>query len=232
MNQLITFDSAELLVAHRVDVAALPLERQIETIFDLARRTLGEDGLGMNDVIFVIVEMADMRERPIINEAQKKVWTTPEHYPCRIIIERGGFKAGARIRILFTATKAPHRQVNSTKGQTPTGPFSRSAVVAGRVYGSGVRGIIPGTQDKVSEDIKECARQCLKNLATNMEESGTTLKKAYSFVTYLTDLANVGKVMEVFDEYGISGSEVQLTFELIDALNGYHDIEISCDAYL
>ena len=41
-----------------------------------------------------------------------------------------------------------------------------------------------------------------------------------------------GKVLEVFDEWGISQSEVQLQFEHVDALNEYHDIEIACNAYL
>ncbi|MDR1520860.1 MAG: hypothetical protein LBU23_12085 [Planctomycetota bacterium] len=232
MNQLICFDSSELLAFHQLDVAGLPLAEQLDAILGLAAKTLAGDGLGMNDVIFIIAELTDMRDRPIVNEAQKRIWTRPECYPCRIILERGGFKAGARVRLLFTATKAPHRQINSTKGQMPTGPFSRSAVVGGRVYGSGVRPIIPGTQTIVSEDLKECARQCLRNLATNMEESGANLKKAYSFTTYLPDLANVGLVMEVFGEYGISGSEAALSFEKVDALNEYHPIEIAGNANL
>ncbi|MDR1519558.1 MAG: hypothetical protein LBU23_05370, partial [Planctomycetota bacterium] len=61
---------------------------------------------------------------------------------------------------------------------------------------------------------------------------GANLKKAYSFTTYLPDLANVGLVMEVFGEYGISGSEVALSFEKVDALNEYHPIEIACNANL
>jgi enamine deaminase RidA (YjgF/YER057c/UK114 family) len=210
----------------------LPLAGQLESIFGLAAKTLAEDGLGMNDVIYIIAELVDMHDRPIVNNAQKRIWTSPEHYPCRIILERGGFKAGARVRLLFTATKAPHRQVNSAKGQMPTGPFSRSAVVGRRVYGSGVRPIIPGTQTIVSEDFKECARQCLRNLATNMEESGASLEKAYSFTTYLPDLANVGLVMEVFAEYGISGNGMELSFEKVDALNECHPVEIACNANL
>ncbi len=232
MNQLITFDSAEILVAHKVDVTNLPLNEQIKKIFELAALTLKEDGLTMHDIIFIIAEMVDMHDRPIINEAQKTVWTQPEHFPCRIILQRGGFKAGAGLRLIFTATKAPHKQISSSKGQVPTGPFARSAVVGNRVYGSGVRAIIPGTQNKISNDIQECAHQCLRNLAINMEESGTSIKKAYSFVVYLTDLNNIAKVLEVFDEWGFSKSEVHLQFEYVDALNEYHDIEIACNAYI
>ena len=43
MNQLITFDSAEILVAHKVDVTNLPLNEQIKKIFSL-RLTLKETG--------------------------------------------------------------------------------------------------------------------------------------------------------------------------------------------
>ncbi|MGI6433231.1 MAG: RidA family protein [Sphaerochaetaceae bacterium] len=232
MNQLIQFDSAEMLVAHEIDVSKLALKEQIEKIFELAALSLQKEGLGMNDIIYIIAEMSDMRDRPILNEAQKVVWTDPKHYPCRIILERGGFKAGAGLRLMFTATKAPHVQVTSLKGQVPTGPFARSSVVGKRVYGSGVRAIVPGTQNKVSDDLQECARQCLKNLAINMEESGTDIKKAYSFVVYLTDLRDTPKVLEVFEEWKLSQSEVQLQFEYIDALNEYHDIEIACNAYL
>ena len=55
MNQLITFDSAEMLVAHKVDVSALPLKEQIEKIFELAELTLKEEGLTMNDIILIIL---------------------------------------------------------------------------------------------------------------------------------------------------------------------------------
>jgi hypothetical protein len=65
-----------------------------------------------------------------------------------------------------------------------------------------------------------------------MEESGTNIKKTYSFVVYLTDLGNTAKVVEVFDEWGLSKSEVHLQFEYVDALNEYHDIEIACNAYV
>lgn len=233
LNHLIVFDSAELLTSSKVDVSSLPLERQLAKIFDLAELTLKSEGMTLNDVIYIIAEMTDMRDRPILNEAQKKIWTTPDYYPCRIILERAAtYKAGARAKLSFTATKAPHRQINSTKGQVPTGPFSRSAVVGDRVYGSGVRAIVPGTQNKVSDDLKECARQCLRNLATNMEESGTSLENAYTFTTYLSNLADVGKVLEVFKEFGIDGKKVQILFEQVDTLNEYHDVEISCSANL
>jgi len=160
-----------------------------------------------------------------------KIWK-PENYPARIILERGGYKAGARVRLIFTATKAPHVCINSFEGQIPTGPFSRSAVVGGRVYGSGVRPICPETQKLVSEDLREQARQCLKNLDTNMRSSGTTIQKAYAFITYLTDMANIGLVLEVFKEFGFSPDQVQMNFEKVDALNEYHPIEIACNALL
>ena len=231
MNQLIKFDSSELLQANGVDVSALSLKEQLEEIFKLAANTLAEDGLTLDNVIFIIVEVCDMKDRPIVNEVQKAIWK-PENYPARIILERDGYKAGARVRLLFTATKAPHVCINTTEGQIPTGPFSRSAVVGGRVYGSGVRPISPETQKLVSEDLKEQARQCLRNLDINMRSSGTSIQKAYSFTVYLTDLANVGKVMEVFAEFGFDPDKVQINFEKVRALNEYHPIEIACDAIL
>jgi 2-iminobutanoate/2-iminopropanoate deaminase len=229
LNQLITFDSSELLQANQLDVSALSLQAQLAEIFRLAAQTLAEDGLDLASVILIIVEVCDMKDRPIVNEAQKAIWK-PENYPARIILERGGYKAGARVRLLFTATKAPHICVNSQKGHIPTGPFSRSAVVGDRVYGSGVRPICPETQKLVSGDLKEQSRQCLENLDTNMRASGTTLQKAYAFTIYLTDLANVGQVLAVFAEYGFSPDQVQMDFEKVTALNEYHAIEIACNA--
>lgn len=231
MNQLITFDSSELLEANKSDVSMLSLKGQLEEIFSLAAKTLAEDGLDMDSIIFIIAELCDMKDRPIVNEAQKEIWK-PENYPARIILERGGYKAGARVRLMFTATKAPHVCINSFKGQIPTGPFSRSAVVGGRVYGSGVRAICPETQKLVSEDLREQARQCLKNLDTNMHSSGTTIQKAYAFTTYLTDMSNVGLALEAFREFGFSSDQVQMNFEKVTALNEYHPIEIACNAIL
>lgn len=231
MNQLITFDSSELLRESNTDVSKLSVADQLDVIFKLAAKTLHEDGLDLSNVIFIIAEVEDMRDRPYLNEAQKELWTA-ENYPARIILERGGYKAGARMRLLFSAAKVPHVCINSTEGQIPTGPFSRSAVVGKRVYGSGVRAISPQTQQLVSEKLTVQARQCLENLASNMEASGSSLEKAYSFTTYLTDMENVSPVMKVFRDFGIAPGKVQMTFEKVDALNEYHPIEIACNALL
>jgi len=231
MNQLITFDSSELLEANKLDISTLPLKEQLEEIFRLASKTLEEDGLNLDNVIYVIAEVCDMKDRPIANEVQKGIWR-PERYPARIILERGGYKAGARVRLLFTSTKAPFACINSLTGQIPTGPFSRSVVVGGRVYGSGVRGICPTTQKLVSEDLKEQARQCVKNLDANMRSSGTSIDRVYAFTTYLTDMSNVGLVLEVFNELCFSPDQIQMNFEKVEALNEYHPIEIACNAIL
>jgi 2-iminobutanoate/2-iminopropanoate deaminase len=230
-HQLITFDSTVLLQANEVDVSALSLKEQLEEIFKLAADTLAKEGLTLDDVILVVVEVSDMKDRPIVNEAQKAVWK-PENYPARIILERGGYKAGAGVRIIFTATKEPHVCINTFKGQIPTGPFSRSAVVGNRVYGCGVRGLKPETQKIISDDVKEQARQCLRNLDTNMRSSGSSIQKAYSFSVYLTDLANVDLVLEVFAEFGFDPDEIEITFEKVRALNEYHPVEIACNALL
>ncbi len=176
--------------------------------------------------------MEDMRERPIINQAQKDVWTDPATYPCRVILQRGGFKGGARLRLMITAAKGPHEIVNTDKGQTPTGPFSRVAVCGQRVIGSGVRAIIPGTQQRVSSDIRACANQCLTNLDINLQAAGSNIRKAYSMVVYLHNMNDVPTVMNVLYSWGLSESKMQLQFEYVDALNEYHDIEIAANAYL
>ena len=122
--------------------------------------------------------------------------------------------------------------VNTDKGQTPTGPFSRVAVCGQRVIGSGVRAIIPGTQQRVSSDIRACANQCLTNLDINLQAAGSNIRKAYSMVVYLHNMNDVPTVMNVLYSWGLSESKMQLQFEYVDALNEYHDIEIAANAYL
>ena len=229
MSGILSFDSSELL--HQSDVASLSLEGQLAEIFKRTRLALDEHGLTMRNIFFIIAEVCDMKDRPILNEAQKAIWE-PQAYPARIIHQRQDFKGGARIRLLFSASKTPHVCVNSQEGQIPTGPFSRAAIVGRRVYGSGVRPINPKTQTLISDDLREQAVQCLKNLDTNMRASGTSIQRAYAFTTYLTDMRNAQVALEVFEQFGFLPDHVQMSFELVQALNEGHPIEIACNALL
>ena len=231
MSAVVYLDSSELLRGSKLELAALSTERQLEEIFSSASHELGVYGLSLSNVFFVIADVDDMKERPIVNEAQKAIWA-PKLYPARIILQRKGHKAGARVRLILSATKHPHVCVNSNEGQIPTGPFSRAAIVGGRVYGSGVRPIDPATQTLVSNDLYEQAMQCLQNLDTNMKSCGTSLQRAYSFTTYLTDLGNVDTVLKAFGQFGLCPSDFAMSFELVQALNEAHPIEIACNATL
>ncbi|MBQ0059683.1 MAG: RidA family protein [Lachnospiraceae bacterium] len=232
-NAIEIIDTAELLYAAGMDVSDLSIEDQIDAVFDLTEKVLNEKGMDFRSVVAIEAQMETMKDRAALNAKQKERWTDPADYPCRAIITKKCWKGGARFRLIMSCTKEARTLVNdATKGHIPTGPFSRTAIVGNRVYGSGVRAIDPKTQKLISTDMGECTKCCLNNLDINMKESGTSLDRVYSYLVYLTDLSNMDTVLNVFRECGIAPETTPIAFEKVEELNEANEIEISGIAYL
>ena len=81
------------------------------------------------------------------------------------------------------------------------GPYSQAVKANGFLYISGQLPIVPATGEFVSSDVAEQAEQCVKNLIAILAEAGMTLDNVVKCTVFLTDIADFGRVNEVYAKY-------------------------------
>lgn len=88
--------------------------------------------------------------------------------------------------------------IDAPAAPTPPGPFSHAAVVEPWVYVSGMGGLDPATGQIVSDDVIAQTEQSIRNIAAILEAAGCTLSDVVKATVYLTDMADYGRVNEVY----------------------------------
>jgi 2-iminobutanoate/2-iminopropanoate deaminase len=93
------------------------------------------------------------------------------------------------------------RAVLAAKAPKPIGPYSQALTYGGLVFTSGQIAIDPATGGLVTGDIEQETEQVFRNLAAVLEAAGTSLQRAVKVTVFLTDMAQFGKVNEVYAGY-------------------------------
>ena len=87
------------------------------------------------------------------------------------------------------------------KAPAALGPYSAAISVGPFVYCSGQTPIVPETGELV-EGCAGCqTKQVLKNVSAVLEAAGLTLADVVKTTVFLTDMANFGKMNEVYAEF-------------------------------
>jgi 2-iminobutanoate/2-iminopropanoate deaminase len=87
------------------------------------------------------------------------------------------------------------------KAPAALGPYSAAISVGSFVYCSGQTPIVPETGELV-EGCAGCqTKQVLKNVSAVLEAAGLTLADVVKTTVFLTDMANFGKMNEVYAEF-------------------------------
>lgn len=232
------FSSTDLIDFFMNNLADKDIKTQTKRIFEMARVFMSRKGFELEDIYSTLVFVRDMEQRDIVNEVFK-MYLREGRYPIRVIVQIDDLEGTADIEIEFSAYKGEKKYVNSNKGHIPTGPFSQGVVIENYVYCSGVRPLDPDTQKLVVGDFKKYVAQCLENLEKTLNEAGTDLTRAYSFMIYLKDMEKLPLVEEVFERYFCQIEQAKSEDDVflrevmkIDKLNEDHEIEISCSAYI
>ena len=92
------------------------------------------------------------------------------------------------------------RGVATDRAPAAIGPYSQAQVHGGLVWCSGQIAIDPATGAVIEGDIRDEARQVLRNLAAVLEAAGTDMGRVLRCTVFLTDLADFAAVNEVYAE--------------------------------
>ena len=92
------------------------------------------------------------------------------------------------------------QKVEADKAPKATGPFSQAIISGNLVFTSGQVYLTP--EGKLLEGtIEEQTHQVMKNLQAILEEAGISFANVVKTTIYVTDMANYGKINEVYGSY-------------------------------
>lgn len=91
--------------------------------------------------------------------------------------------------------------VQTEKAPAPVGPYSQAVVSGELVFSSGQIALDPATGQMVNDSIEAEAEQVFRNLAAVLEAAGSGMDRAVKVTVFLTDLADFGRVNEVYARF-------------------------------
>jgi 2-iminobutanoate/2-iminopropanoate deaminase len=80
-------------------------------------------------------------------------------------------------------------------------PFSSAVRVADTLYLSGSLGIVPGTRKLAEGGIQGETRQTLENIATTLDNFGSSMDRVVKCTVFLADMAEWGAMNEVYKTF-------------------------------
>jgi len=92
------------------------------------------------------------------------------------------------------------KYISTEKAPKAVGPYSQAIVSNGFIYCSGQIGLDPKTNELV-EGFEKQTHQVLKNLSEVLKAGNSSLEKVIKTKVYLADIADFGKMNEVYGQY-------------------------------
>lgn len=110
------------------------------------------------------------------------------------------------------------------------GPYSQAVKVNGFIFTSGQLGINPATGD-LAEGATKQAEQAFKNLASVLEEAGSSLEKIVKATVFFKDLNQFTAVNEVYATFFSSDFPARSAFQVAKLpLDAEIEIEVIAEA--
>jgi len=104
--------------------------------------------------------------------------------------------------------------VNSKNAPPPIGPYSHSVLAEGKLLF--ISGQIPfdSAGNPVGTDVVEQTHQCIKNIKAIVEEAGGKLSDVVKTTVLLNDMANFGKMNEVYESYFGDSKPARIAYQV------------------
>jgi 2-iminobutanoate/2-iminopropanoate deaminase len=105
--------------------------------------------------------------------------------------------------------------INTKNAPAPIGPYSHSVLTDGKLLF--ISGQIPFNADGnlVGEDISGQTHQCIKNIQVIVEEAGGKLADVVKTTVLLSDMANFGKMNEVYESYFGASKPARIAYQVV-----------------
>jgi 2-iminobutanoate/2-iminopropanoate deaminase len=114
---------------------------------------------------------------------------------------RTSLRSGERSLICVNMGTDIH-EIKTKDAPAPVGPYSQAVLAGSTLYCSGNIALDPATGEIVGNgDVQAETRQVLKNMDAVLKAAGATAASVVRCTVFLADLADFGKVNEIYAEY-------------------------------
>ncbi len=96
------------------------------------------------------------------------------------------------------------REIRSAAAPAPVGPYSQAIAVGGFVFCAGQIPLDPATGQLVAGPVEAQAERVLANVSAVLEAAGTSLARVVKTTVFLVDLADFGRMNEVYTRWFVS----------------------------
>ncbi|NKI31991.1 RidA family protein [Croceivirga thetidis] len=91
--------------------------------------------------------------------------------------------------------------ITTSNAPGPIGPYNQAILIKNTLYISGQTPIDPATGKLVEGDVKDEAKQCMKNLGAILEAADMTFENVVKTSIFLKDMHQFSQVNEVYGGY-------------------------------
>jgi 2-iminobutanoate/2-iminopropanoate deaminase len=124
------------------------------------------------------------------------------------------------------------REVRCTGAPAPVGPYSQAIVAGGLVFAAGQIPLDPASGKLVEGDVEAQTERVLANLGAVLEAAGASLSRVVRTTVYLADLADFGRMNQVYGRHFASEPRPARTTIQAGRLPGGCAVEIDAIAVL
>ena len=104
--------------------------------------------------------------------------------------------------------------IHSEDAPAAIGPYSQAIRAGDLLFCSGQLGLDPRTGKLVSDDVAEQARRVMQNLQAVLAAADATLAQVAKTTIYLVDLADFGRVNEVYGSFFEADAPARATVQV------------------
>lgn len=123
------------------------------------------------------------------------------------------------------------RVIQTEKAPKAIGPYSQAIEAGGLLFLSGQIPLDPRTQELVTGDIRQQAKQVLENIKGILESQGLGMEDLIKVTIFLKDMGSFAQVNEIYAAYFSSSPPARSTVE-VSSLPRNAGIEIEAIAWI
>jgi 2-iminobutanoate/2-iminopropanoate deaminase len=125
-----------------------------------------------------------------------------------------------------------HKPVQSGKLPKPVGPYSPGVIYENLVFVSGQGAVDPATGDLVGPDVEIQTEQVLKNIASILEQAGSSLNHVLRCGVFLTDIGEFSRMNAVYAKMFGDNRPARTTVQVSALPRPGLKVEIDAVAYI
>ncbi|QLE00299.1 RidA family protein [Galbibacter sp. BG1] len=91
--------------------------------------------------------------------------------------------------------------INTDKAPAPLGPYNQAVLANDTLFISGQIAIDPETNELLTSDVEDEAKQVMKNLEAVLKAAEMTFENVVKSSIFLSDMGNFAKINEIYGAY-------------------------------